>query len=116
MSHLMESDLTKRAEMVLKNADKMECRKFVQARNIVKGHQKLNLAFCCTLFNAFPCLDAPEKILNIEETREEKTYRNWMNSLGVKPFVTNIYYDLQDGMILFHLYEQVLELVLRWFI
>ena len=28
-----------------------------------------------------------------------------MNSLGVKPFVTYLYTDLQDGLILFQIYE-----------
>ena len=36
----------------------------------------------------------------IEETREEKTFRNWMNSLGVNPFVNNLYNDLRDGLVL----------------
>ena len=33
-------------------------------------------------------------------------YRNWMNSLGVKPWVNYLYSDLYDGLIIF----QVLEL------
>jgi hypothetical protein len=37
----------------------------------------------------------------IEETREEKTYRNWMNSLGVDPYVNYLYSDLQNGLVIF---------------
>ena len=36
----------------------------------------------------------------MDETREERTFRNWMNSLGVNPFVNHIYTDLSDGIIL----------------
>jgi len=39
----------------------------------------------------------------IEETREEKTFRNWMNSLGVSPRVNYLYSDLSNGLILFQL-------------
>ena len=37
----------------------------------------------------------------IEETREEKTYRNWMNSMGVNPYVNYLYTDLQDCLVIF---------------
>ena len=40
---------------------------------------------------------------NVEESREEKTYRNWMNSLGVSPYVNNLSSDLADGLIIFQL-------------
>jgi hypothetical protein len=103
---LQEKDLTKRAEMVLQNADKLDCRKFVTAKDICKGNQKLNLAFVANLFNTWPAL-APVEYKAIEETREEKTYRNWMNSLGVDPFVNNLYEDLRNGLILIQLFEKV---------
>ena len=69
----------------------------------------MNLAFCCILFNTFPCLVPPkvEPEPEVQEDREERTFRNWMNSLGVRPFVTSIYHDLQDALVLFQLYEQV---------
>ncbi|EDO32484.1 predicted protein [Nematostella vectensis] len=106
--HVSESDPTKLAELVLTNADKMACRKFVRAKDVVKGNAKLNLAFVCNLFNTFPCLEPVEhEMTDIEETREEKTFRNWINSLGIKPFVQNLYLDLDDGMILFQLFDQV---------
>jgi len=58
------------------------------------------------LFNNYPALGitGQEDIFVVEETREEKTYRNWMNSLGVKPKVNYLYSDLQDGLIIFQVY------------
>ncbi|KJE88506.1 fimbrin [Capsaspora owczarzaki ATCC 30864] len=108
-SALNERDLEKRAGKVLDNAEKMDCRKFVRARDITSGNPKLNLAFVANLFNMYPALDPiedmPQEI--IEETREERTFRNWMNSLGVKPFVNNLYQDLRDGLVLIYLFDQV---------
>ena len=65
----------------------------------MKGHARLNLAFVANLFNTHPGLEDMEVEI-IEETREEKTFRNWMNSLGVNPFVNNLYSDLRDGIVL----------------
>jgi len=104
---LSESDVTKRAGMVLENADKLGCKKFLRPQDIVKGNQKLNLAFVANLFNTWPALEPVEYKAPIEETREEKTFRNWMNSLGVDPFVNNLYEDLRSGVILLQLFDKV---------
>ncbi|XP_037589442.1 plastin-3 [Cebus imitator] len=41
------------------------------------------------------------------ETREERTFRNWMNSLGVNPHVNHLYADLQDALVILQLYERI---------
>lgn len=103
---LSETDLTKRAQLVLNNADKIDCKRFVTAKDIVKGNQKLNLAFVANLFNTWPGLE-PVEYKPVEETREEKTFRNWMNSLGVEPFVNNLYEDLRNGVVLLQLFDKI---------
>ena len=45
-------------------------------------------------------------------------YRNWMNSLGVKPRVNYIYSDLYDGLIIFQVIKIdncVLRIILLFF-
>jgi len=112
---LKKDDLTERAEDTLKQADKMGCREFVEPYDIVHGIEKLNLAFVANLFNNYPALDEPEvEIEVIEETREEKMFRNWMNSLGVNPRVNYLYSDLQDGLILFQLFEFIKPGIVDW--
>jgi len=66
----------------------------------------LNLAFVANLFNTWPALE-PVEFKPVEETREEKMFRNWMNSLGVEPFCNNLYEDLRDGTVLLQLFEKV---------
>uniref|UniRef100_A0A8C2XE91 Plastin-3 n=1 Tax=Cyclopterus lumpus TaxID=8103 RepID=A0A8C2XE91_CYCLU len=104
-----EKDLTKRAECMLKQADRLGCRQFVTATDVVSGNAKLNMAFVATLFNKHPALTKPEnQDWTLEsETREERTFRNWMNSLGVSPHVHHIYGDLQDAMVILQLYERI---------
>eukprot|EP00727_Mastigamoeba_balamuthi_P000787 m51a1_g10705 putative actin bundling protein (612) ;mRNA; f:168336-170949 len=111
---LGERDLTRRAEMVLVNADKIGCKKFVRPNNIVHGHPKLNLAFVANLFNHYPALEPVVEVVVVEETREEKTFRNWMNSLGVEPFVGNLYEDLKDGLVLIQLFDKVQPGIVNW--
>jgi len=101
------ADNTARAEKVLKHAEYLGCRAFVQPRDIVEGKEKLNLAFVANLFNNHPALHA-DNIEIIEETREEKTYRNWMNSLGVvNPRIIRIYSDLKSGVALYDVMAKI---------
>jgi plastin-2 len=112
-SPLRETDHLKRAEAMLDNAEKMKCRRFVRPTDVVKGNPKLNLAFVANLFNTYPALN-PVEVTVIEETREEKTYRNWMNSLGVSPYVNNLYQDLRDGLVILQLFDHVYTGLVDW--
>jgi len=112
---LNEKDTSKRADLMLANAEKMEARKFVQNKDVCQGNPKLNLAFVANLFNMYPALEAVEQVIEIsEETREEKTYRNFMNSLGVNPFVNNLYEDLRDGLVLLQLFDKIQPGIVDW--
>ena len=49
---------------------------------MVRGHDKLNLAFVANLFNNHPALDPPEEEVDIiEETREEKVTVNLLSNI-----------------------------------
>ena len=70
-------DMIARAEKMLDQAEKLKSRAFVTAKDVVKGQERLNLAFVANLFNNHPALDPPkeeivEEFTAIEETREEK--------------------------------------------
>uniref|UniRef100_A0AAQ5YB26 Plastin-3 n=1 Tax=Amphiprion ocellaris TaxID=80972 RepID=A0AAQ5YB26_AMPOC len=111
-SDIKEKDDVKRAEAMLQQADRLGCRQFVTPADVVSGNPKLNLAFVANLFNKYPALTKPEGEdidwgLLEGETREERTFRNWMNSLGVNPHVNHLYGDLQDAMVILQLYEKI---------
>lgn len=110
-------DMLQRAELMLQQADKLGCRSFLTPRDVVSGSYKLNVAFLANLFNKYPALELPEEpiqIDNIEETRAEKTWRNWMNSLGVSPFVNRLYSDLADGLVLIQLFDIIKPGSVQW--
>ncbi|XP_078415609.1 plastin-2 [Cetorhinus maximus] len=112
MSGINENDDLKRAESMLQQAERLGCRQFVTATDVVRGNPKLNLAFVANLFNKYPALQKPENqdidwSLLEGETREERTFRNWMNSLGVTPRVNHLYSDLEDALVILQLYEKI---------
>ncbi|XP_054022383.1 plastin-1 isoform X2 [Dryobates pubescens] len=109
----------RRAEQMLQQADKLNCRQFVTPADVVAGNPKLNLAFVANLFNTYPALHKPDNSSydlslledltppNVGESKEERTFRNWMNSLGVSPYVNHLYSDLSDALIIFQLYDMI---------
>lgn len=110
-------DLLQRAELMLQQADKLGCRSFLAPQDVVSSVYKLNVAFVANLFNKYPALDIPEapiKIETIEESRAEKTWRNWMNSLGVSPYVNRLYSDLSDGLVLIQLFDIIKPGTVQW--
>ena len=118
---LRTQDLHQRAEQVLQNADKLECRKFLTPSSLVAGNPKLNLAFVAHLFNTHPGLDpiTEEDKLEIEDfdaegEREARVFTLWLNSLDVKPAVNSLFDDLRDGNVLLQAYEKVIPGSVNW--
>lgn len=61
---------------MLEQAEKLKCRSFVTAQDVVNGVYKLNLAFVANLFNNHPGLEQTNGAIDyetVEETREEKS-------------------------------------------
>lgn len=113
---LYEQDLISRAEIMLQQAAKLKCRAFVTPQDVVNGVYKLNLAFVANLFNNHPALhqNGTDEFETIEETREERTYRNWINSMGVSPHVNWLYSDLADALVVFQLYDIIKPGTVKW--
>ncbi|KAF7728281.1 fimbrin [Apophysomyces ossiformis] len=118
---LQERDLLRRAEMVLENAEKIDCRKYLTPTAMVAGNPKLNLAFVAHLFNTHPGLEplteeeAPEiEPFDAEGEREARMFTLWLNSLNVEPGVYNLFDDLQDGLILLQAFDKVIPGLVLW--
>ncbi|XP_042245148.1 plastin-1-like [Thunnus maccoyii] len=113
MRGLHEPDLDQRAELMLQQAARLDGRQFVSAHDVTSGNIKLNLAFVANLYNMYPAVRAQMNGNSIDaaqiegESREEKTFRNWINSLGVSPYINHLYWDLCDGLVIMQLYEKV---------
>uniref|UniRef100_A0A8D0QQS0 Lymphocyte cytosolic protein 1 n=1 Tax=Sus scrofa TaxID=9823 RepID=A0A8D0QQS0_PIG len=111
MSGLREKDDIQRAECMLQQAERLGCRQFVTATDVVRGNPKLNLAFIANLFNRYPALHKPENQDIDWGALEEKCRAH------CRPFV-NVGYlslvlcvclcsDLSDALVIFQLYEKI---------
>ncbi|KAJ3438102.1 fimbrin-1 [Anaeramoeba flamelloides] len=112
---------------LLKMASNLDVHYFLNIQALLNGEKKLNLAFLAYLFNTRSGIEMKtqsnnssgnqkRKLKNVTNlpfsnygTREERSFRLWINSLGVKPKVNNLYEDLKDGSILLQVIEKISE-------
>ncbi|KAJ2017995.1 fimbrin [Coemansia sp. RSA 455] len=122
---LREHDLTSRAELMLQNADRIGCRRYVSPKTVVNGNPKLNLAFVAHLFNTHPCLAPLEDTTdhaelddllfrNQEYDREARAFALWLNSLNVDPFVNYLFEDVKDGLVLLQAFDKIFPGTVVW--
>eukprot|EP00164_Ancoracysta_twista_P001669 GFYU01002191.1.p1 GENE.GFYU01002191.1~~GFYU01002191.1.p1 ORF type:complete len:621 (-),score=255.31 GFYU01002191.1:97-1959(-) len=123
MGPMSQSDPNKRAEAMLANAHKIECRKFVRPQDVVRGNPKLNLAFVANIFNTRPGLEPPteeemEKAGlmddDVGDSREERAFRMWINSLGIQTYCNNLYEDVRDGVLLLEVLDYISPGIVYW--
>jgi plastin-1 len=114
-----------RADLVIGNATNLGVESFIRPDNIATGNARLNLAFCAQIFNTNPGLTISEKELldmagliddeNSEDSREERVFRMWINSLGIDDlYVHNLFEDLRDGVVLLQLHDRVVPGTVSW--
>lgn len=76
---------------MLDQAERLGCRQFVMATDVVRGNPKLNLAFVANLFNKYPALKKPEN-QDIDWSaieggpRRRRARRGWHSDGGALPF------------------------------
>lgn len=124
-SALQESDLTKRAGMVLANAKKLGAESYITEKDVVNGNNKLNTLFTAAIFNACPGLDPPTKEEEYEAAklleddaeggREERAFRMWINSLGLEGVhINNLYEECRDGLLLLKIIDKIKPGTVNW--
>ena len=105
---LQTSDVHQRAGLVLDNAKRLEVKAPIKAGDIVSGNPRLNLIFTAAIFNQVPGLDPLTKdemdkagLMEDDagDSREERAFRMWINSLGVEDVhMNNLFEDSTDGL------------------
>ena len=117
-------DKLQRAKVVVGHGQRMGAEFTVQPSDIVAANEKLNLGFVAALFNACPGLEPPDeeasKLLddlpeeNEGDSREERAFRMWMNSLGIDDHVANLFDDVREGNCLLQTMDHVRPGVVEW--
>ena len=121
---LSESDILKRAERMISNAESIGVAPLVRPTDITTGNVKLNTVFVAELFNTKHGLEelteeeiAKYGILNddIEGSRDERAFRFWINSLNIDDlYINNLYEECKDGLVLLKVIHKLDPTVVNW--
>jgi len=96
LDHLEEADELKRAEQMILNSEALGVAKMVDAADFVKGNARVNTIFVAEIFNTRHGLEELKEdekeafeaagIIDddIEGSREERSFRLWINSLALE--------------------------------
>ncbi|KAH9745748.1 fimbrin-2 [Citrus sinensis] len=111
-----------RAKLILEHADRMGCRRYLTAKDIVEGSPNLNLAFVAHIFQHRNGLSTQTKEISFLEvspddtqiSREERAFRFWINSLGNSTYIDNVFEDLRNGLVSMFCSHNYKNLVSRW--
>ncbi|MBA0703964.1 hypothetical protein Golax_016255, partial [Gossypium laxum] len=121
-STLDTSDPTERANMVLQQAEKLECKRFLTPKDIVEGSPNLNLAFVAQIFHNRNGLSTESKNMSyaemmtddVETSREERCFRLWINSLGISTYVNNLFEDVRNGWVMLEVLDKLFPGTVNW--
>ncbi|KAM2015438.1 hypothetical protein FF2_045169 [Malus domestica] len=122
-------DPTKRANLVLEQAEKLDCKRYLTPKDIVEGSPNLNLAFVAQIFQHRQetvllknGLSADSKKMSFAEmmtddaetSREERCFRLWINSLGTATYVNNLFEDVRNGWVLLEVLDKISSGSVNW--
>ncbi|KAJ8477977.1 hypothetical protein OPV22_021704 [Ensete ventricosum] len=115
-------DPGERAKRVIEQAEKLDCKRFLNPKDIVEGSPNLNLAFVAQIFQHRNGLSADNENLtlsqmmpdDIQDSREERAFRLWINSLGIVRYVNNLFEDVRNGWVLLEVLDKVSPGSVNW--
>ncbi|GJM86656.1 hypothetical protein PR202_ga02535 [Eleusine coracana subsp. coracana] len=116
-------DPNERAKLVLEQAEKLDCKRYLTPKDITEGSANLNLAFVAQIFQHRNGLTSDIKQVTLTQTatrddvllsREERAFRMWINSLGVESYVNNVFEDVRNGWVLLEVLDKVSPGSVNW--
>ncbi|XP_057540488.1 fimbrin-1-like [Amaranthus tricolor] len=111
-----------RANLVLDHAERMGCKRYLDAKDIVEGSSNLNLAFVAQIFKLRSGLSMDGKKVafaemmtdDVQASREGRCFRFWMNSLGIPSYVNNVFEDVRNGWVLLEVLDKISPGSVNW--
>ncbi|XP_074272972.1 fimbrin-4-like [Silene latifolia] len=125
-STLETKDPTQRAKLILDQAEKLNCKKYISPKDIVDGSSNLNLTFVAQIFKNRNGLTVDNEKINekinlttvldddTQTSREERCFRLWLNSLGTSTYVNNLFEDVRTGWSLLEVLDKVSPGSVNW--
>ncbi|GER31553.1 fimbrin 1 [Striga asiatica] len=115
-------DPTERAKLIIEQAEKLDCKRYVTPTDIVEGSPNLNLAFVAQIFQHRNGLSVDTKKLSFakmmtddaQTSKEERCFRFWINSLGIDFYVNNLFEDVRTGWVLLEVLDKISPGSVNW--
>lgn len=116
---IFDSDPLIRATRAIENAKRIGANVFIKPKDICDGNKKLNISLVAQLFNTCHGLFVEEEqkiefdmssleIDDAGDTREERVFRMWINSLNIDDvYVNDLFADTQDGVNLLKVIDRI---------
>ncbi|KAH9305060.1 hypothetical protein KI387_009464 [Taxus chinensis] len=122
LTTLDTKDPMERATIILSQAAKMSCKRYLSPKDIVEGSPNLNLAFVAHLFHERNGLSLDSNKISYAEmmsdevhvSREERAFRLWINSLGIDTYVNSVFEDVRNGWVLLEVLDKVVPGIVNW--
>lgn len=124
LSPLSESDLNKRAGSMIANSIALGVPEILGPNEITSGNTKVNTLFVANIFNTkhgLQELTAEEYAAaglmddDVEGTKEERTFRMWINSLNLEDVMcNNLFTDFNDGILLCKIIHKINDKAVDW--
>ncbi|MCQ2821006.1 MAG: hypothetical protein MJ252_27425 [archaeon] len=106
-----DTEDNERNKKVIANSEAIGADVFIEPEDITSGSKPLNLLHVAALMNAKTGLDPPDEKAAMEAaklmeddnegSREERSYRMWVNSLGVTDGnISNLYEECKEAILL----------------
>ncbi|KAJ0530752.1 putative actinin-type actin-binding domain, calponin domain, EF-hand domain pair, fimbrin/Plastin [Helianthus annuus] len=119
---LETKDPTERAKLIIEQAEKLDCKRYVTSKDIVEGSTNLNLAFVAQIFQHRNGLTIDKTKTSFAEmmtddestSREERCFRMWINSLGVETHINNVWEDVRNGWVLLEVLDKLAPGSVMW--
>ena len=109
---------------MIKNAEKLGVPAVVRPSDIISGNVKLNTVYVASIFNTKHGLEEltqeeyeSAKLLDddTEGSKEERTFRLWINSLNIEDInVRNLYDEASDGLLLLKVIDKIKPGTVEW--
>ncbi|XP_047982878.1 fimbrin-5-like isoform X4 [Salvia hispanica] len=121
-STLETTDPTERAKLIIEQAEKLDCKRYVTPKDIVEGSANLNLAFVAQIFQHRNGLSVDQSKIPVPDmmeddaqtSREERCFRLWINSLGIETHVNNLFDTVRGGWVLLEVLEKASPGSVNW--
>lgn len=115
-------DPTERANLIIEQAEKLDCKRYVTPQDIVEGSPNLNLAFVAQIFQHRNGLSMDTKKISFAEmmeddvqtSREERCFRLWINSLGTDTYINNLFDNVRTGWVLLEVLDKIAPGSVTW--